>query len=119
MTKTAEHVDRETILKAIAGEFQQMMQWSGHSEWLHHVPFHRARAEALIELLEASDCGSHGGFDAGQPRAVDLFDRWDWLVKKSHPFPGNYEWSRCVTYKDIRDWFLGFPMRQGPAGVTP
>ena len=83
MKKPTNHsISRETILDTIAGLLQDVMQWSANPEWASNVVEHYEKATALIELLEVDDCGSIGGHDKNQPRASNIFDRWDWLYRK-------------------------------------
>ena len=58
-----------------------------------------ASAECLIELLEVADCGSIGGFDKGQEYRSNLFERWDWLIKKYHR-PSDFK-----DYAEIKKFF--------------
>lgn len=78
-------LNREMVLEMIFDHLDSAASWdmfktgeAGHR--LDHI----TKAEALIELLEVADCGSVGGFDHGQPRPKDLYDRYDWLKNKKN-----------------------------------
>ena len=82
-------IPRETILKEIESCLQQVDQWAKgliinyRFSWEYSMA-----AEALIELIEAHDCGSIGGFGEGQPstingRKLSLKDRYDWIKNKT------------------------------------
>ena len=84
---------RKSILKRIQSELDSMYQWSGQFEkkcvnagYSKKAFNYMHRAEALIELLEAHDCGSHGGFDpeTGDPERglYSLEERFEALKKK-------------------------------------
>lgn len=66
MSKTKEvnhNISRAKILRKIKDHLEMIDQWSEKGvafEWAYQ---NLVQAEALIELLEADDCGSHGGFD--------------------------------------------------------
>lgn len=80
---------RNTILKDIEDHLSASKQWVT-MQYYDHALEYRAKAVALIELLEADDCGSHGGFDEerNQPRPRDPQERYKWL--KSLPQNGRY-----------------------------
>jgi len=69
------------ILKDIKDDIQQINQWRQHIEvdWAQSVAEYSAKAEALIELLEAHLFGSVGGFG---PEQIDksLEGRYNYLV---------------------------------------
>ena len=84
--KSAPAVPRRRILRHIADCFEQIMQ--DHEDVVDRAEHHgryAERAEELICLLEAFDCGSVGNFDRENPdRAGDarLWRRFCWLLAK-------------------------------------
>lgn len=79
-------ITREAILKKISHHLEMIDQHVRHGFWDDAVK-ETGSAEALIELLEYDDCGSHGGFDIkrSQPSPdrlegkMRLGDRFIWL----------------------------------------
>jgi hypothetical protein len=78
---------RLEILQEIFEHFQQVTQWmpcvSTDADYSNGVTKYLFKAEALVEMLEVTDCGSTGGFDAGQ-ECHGLYARFIWLVNKYH-----------------------------------
>jgi len=75
---------RIQILNDIFGHFQQMTQWfPRHPESCSEYYY---KAEALIEFLEESDCGSCGGYDKMNKyidvTLFELYDRFLTLLRK-------------------------------------
>lgn len=75
------------VLNQIENDLAARQQWLS-SETLEHAWTHEIAAITLIELLEVHNCGSTGGFDAGQrdrPNGPNpsLIDRWRWLVARN------------------------------------
>lgn len=80
-------ITRRVILKKISSHIEQMEQWASSGHW-GYAAAEQARALSLIELLEADDCRSHGGFDIARgqkpPRGGPvhtLLARYNWLLK--------------------------------------
>lgn len=75
---------RIKILNNIFGHLQMVTQWAPSN--FENCSEYTFKAEALIELLEEEDCGSHGGFDKSNPNkhetGFDIFDRFLTLVRK-------------------------------------
>lgn len=77
--------NRETILKAIEYNLKWAKDWGHIDADLMSAALHEAKAEAMIHLLEAHDCGSIGGRDPEDPqrgRHTTLRTRFNWLKKK-------------------------------------
>ncbi len=67
---------RLVILDSILSCFQQVVQWDDWSyDAKDNVVKYQCQAEVLIELLEADDCGSHGGFDKDSPVGRETSNR--------------------------------------------
>jgi len=98
---------RLTILRAIGDALGNYIQWQeGASVYAaHRASAYIARAECLIELLEAHDCGSVGGFDKGQPESQSLFERWVWLYKKYDSPKGERFQCQIRSFKDQERFF--------------
>lgn len=93
--------NRVTILKDIFDDLCMIVQWEGMKNCPENVVEYHYRAQAMIELLEVHDCGSTGGYDTNQPTARNIFDRWDWLVKKYHKLEDitpKHEYERIKKY---------------------
>ncbi len=77
-------INRTSILQWIAEHFQSGTQWFDDQPAIYHC--YMAKAEALIEVLEISDCGSTGGFDNKNPLVTDtnhkLFNRFLTVLRK-------------------------------------
>ena len=76
--------ERIRILNKIFENFQQITQWlPNHIDSASKYVF---KAESLIELLEAGDCGSVGGYDKDSPvideSGFHLYNRFLALVRK-------------------------------------
>jgi len=71
-------------LQDIFEKLQQITQWLPGS--IDHALDNMYSAKALIEMLEADDCGSHGGFDPKNPlisdSGFDLYDRFTTVLRK-------------------------------------
>lgn len=76
-------ITRESILGTIEDNLETRDQWKESESWSNVLQYHN-QAEALIELLEVSDCGSSGGFDKGQTEdhRRNLWARFNWLRHK-------------------------------------
>jgi hypothetical protein len=78
-------IDRNKILRTIEQHFSNLIQWDRYIDYERTVVY-ASKAEALIELLEISDCGSTGGFDKKNPLTFTcdyaLYDRFITLCKK-------------------------------------
>lgn len=99
--KNPPDVSRDILLKRIADHLVQVQQWAEiHSYDLANN--YSLKSEALIELLEIADCGSIGGFDRDQPRALNIFDRFDWLCKKYGRTPSDFI---KLNYKEMLKYF--------------
>jgi hypothetical protein len=76
---------RIQILQEIFECFQQVTQWmpgtTTDADYSNGVTKYLFKAEALIEILEVTDCGSTGGFDKGQ-ESQGLVERFLWLLDK-------------------------------------
>jgi len=75
---------RIKILNEIFDNFHQIMQWLPDN--IDTATEYMFKAEALIEMLEADDCGSVGGYDPKSP-VIDetgflLYDRFLALVRR-------------------------------------
>ena len=88
---------RIAILRAAFFQLVCASQWMYSQDVLHSAAEHMHKAEVLIELLEAADCGSHGGFDRSNPlqgkSRFKLFDRFLTVLVK-------YNTARVVNNKD-------------------
>lgn len=86
-------LNRILVLNTIFQHFQMVTQWPDGYGGIRYME----KAEALIELLEGVDCGSHGGHDRANPNqritTCRVFDRFLTLLRK-HGDEGNIE-PRC------------------------
>ncbi len=73
-------ITRDSILGTINEKLETIDSWKEGESW-HYVLQYHNQAEALIELLEVSDCGSVGGYAKGQTEAHrrTLRARFNWL----------------------------------------
>lgn len=98
---------RIIILNKIFSELQQITQWLPSS--IHSASEHHYKATSLIELLEAMDCGSHGGFDGSNPLIRDsgfeLYDRFTTLVRK---YKNEKDIEKCCQFDlvSLKNYFL-------------
>lgn len=78
------NISRLVILNDIFDHFQYASQWLPDATDSTFKALNKA--ESLIELLEANDCGSHGGFDPKNKHQIvtgfDLYDRFLTLLRK-------------------------------------
>lgn len=102
MAKKVLSIDRKKILDTIGEHLESIIQWSGKTCFCENVTEYYHKALALIELLEAEDCGSTGGYDSGQPSAKNIFDRWDWLYRK---YNNPEKYKKYQSYEEIKEFF--------------
>ena len=98
---------RLEILQEIFECFQQVTQWmpsvDTDADYSSGVTKYLFKAEALIEILEANDCGSVGGFDANQ-KSRGLYERFLWLLDKYNK-RSDVESSCDFTPDDLYKYF--------------
>lgn len=79
------HANRLFLLQTIFDTLQMATQWPTCDEG-STTGHYLAKADALVELLEVSDCGSVGGFDRTNPNirvtGCNVFDRFLTLLRK-------------------------------------
>ncbi|KKL69499.1 hypothetical protein LCGC14_2114300 [marine sediment metagenome] len=91
MKKQEKCISVKSLLKDAREAFEMVIQWGvvkDSYEWNQTVTRYLIEANSIIELVEVFDCGSVGGFGAGQmveDYHTSLFDRWTWLCQKYHP----------------------------------
>ena len=104
---------RLVILKAIFQEFVGLHQSLDGTYGIMaiHQPAraheHAQRADVLMDLLEAHDCGSWGGFDKECTECGDLIfiERFIWLVKKYRNETDLGDKASGTSFKLLLDWF--------------
>jgi hypothetical protein len=81
-------VSRKHILELVANALKGVEYWRtfGTVYGLERAVCYANQADVLMNVLESLDCGSHGGFDRGQPRPrhgiKGFYDRYNWLKGK-------------------------------------
>ncbi len=99
---------RIAILKAIAQELASIHSWTeppSFPAYASSAAESTHKAEAMMNLLEEADCGSHGGFDPECAQAGDLTfsERFIWLVMKYRQEDELENWEQLLQW---------FPPRQ-------
>ena len=78
-------VTNQTIKKEIRETIQQVQQWHELGN-IQRYSQYAYKLEVLVEILEADNCGSVGGFDKGQPYTGNtikgLYGRAQWVLNK-------------------------------------
>ena len=104
---TTPPLDRLVVLQDIFEYFQGMTQWIPANP--DHMVDDAAKAEALIQLLEAFDCGSHGGYDIANPKVhttnYDLYNRFLTVLRK-HNTAADIQDCCSFTVKTLGDYFV-------------
>lgn len=103
-------------------EFLLMLEWNDRLDPEEHFYAHRhlIRAEFLIELVEAQDSGTVGGFGHEQRDAVtskveysdkhpELFARWLWLQNR-YPFEGKNRRIKNGSLEHLKRSFTHRPL---------
>jgi len=104
---------RLVILKAIFEEFVGIHQSLDGTygilsiRQLTRAHEHSQRADVLMNLLEAHDCGSHGGFDKECAACGELIfiERFIWLVHKYRNESDLGDPHSGTSFKLLLEWF--------------
>lgn len=100
---------RLTILKTI---FEELCSLHTARSWVEpnsckRIAEHAVSAESLMCLLEAHDCGSHGGFDreCAQSGTLTFIERFIWLVHKYGHENDLGSAHAGTSFKKLLEWF--------------
>lgn len=102
-------ISRLLILRMIGDELGNIVNEIKHKPQylgaIENIARSYQKAEAMIEVLEVSDCGKIGGFDEDQPCPANIFYRWEWLYRK-YNIPDDKRFTcDIVSYDEIETFF--------------